>query len=177
MPDACENCGGWETERFRFLTLEFDVAKANKLVTEERETRVIPETFLRGVGIPLEPITCLNCGVNLDACTCEKKSWHLPMVHVNEKHLAHLQEPERPGLIATLLWKKKPDDDLGKSFTALLIDGNHRAVRAFRERREFRAVMLTPQESWDILSGFTKSLLNPNTKAGKARLAELGWDK
>jgi|SRR5271157_5526441 len=174
----CENCGSWENERFRFLALEFDVAGANKLVVEGRETRVVPESFLRALGLPLDPVKCESCGVAVDDCACGKLSYRMPLgTGINEKHLEHLQEPERPGLIATVLHKKKVGDDQRSGYLPLLIDGNHRAVRAFREGREFKAVMLTPQESWSILSGPTKSLLNPNTKAGKARLAELGWDK
>jgi hypothetical protein len=171
----CSNCGDYNNEFFRMFATEFNVAEANKLVVEGRETRVVPEAFLRSVGLPLDPVKCLNCSAPVDDCTCGKTSHHISMVHINEKHLAHLQDPNRPGIIAMLLWKKPQGDSNAAKCSAILIDGNHRAVRAFREGREFRAIMLTPQETWKIMSGHTSACLNPNTKAGKARLAELGW--
>jgi hypothetical protein len=169
---ACPNCGGFEHERFRFVAIEFDVAKANQLIAG-RETRVVPEKFLRGMGLPLEPEKCLNCGDPVFRCTCGHTEHHLSVVHINEEHLAHIPEPEKPGVIATILWKKSNG---GPEYSAILIDGNHRAVRSFREGREFRAVMLTPQESWDILLDQVGTVQNPNTKAGKAKLAKLGWN-
>jgi len=168
----CDNCGNYENERFRMLALEFDVAAANKLVTPERPLRTVPKAFLEGIGLPLEEEKCLNCGVVISQCSCGKKSHHMSMVYINEPHLAHLQDPERPGILATVLWAK-PDG--GPKMSAILIDGNHRAVRAHREGREFKAIMLTPTETWKIVDGLTKCIVNPSTKKGKAILAELGW--
>ena len=65
-------------------------------------------------------------------------------------------------IIAVIL-RKKP---LGESrYVHILIDGNHRAVRAHREGREFKAIVLTPQETWEIASGLS-DIQNPNTKKG-----------
>jgi len=170
----CDNCGSFENERFRLLALEFDVAAANKLVTPARATRVVPEAFLRGMGLPLEEEKCLNCKTPVAKCSCGKCSFHVSLIYVNEEHLSHIQDPERPGILATVLWAKPGD---GPKMYAILIDGNHRAVRAHREGREFRAIMLTPTETWGIMSGLTKCAVNPKTKKGKAILAELGWSE
>ena len=169
---ACDNCGPHENEFFRMMALEFDVAAANKLVTPDRATRVVPEHFLNGMGLPLEEEKCLNCGATVSTCSCGKCSHHMSMVYINESHLAHIEDPLRPGILATILWAK-PEG--GPKMSAILIDGNHRAVRAHREGREFKAIMLTPTETWKIMSGMTKCAVNPGTKKGKTILAELGW--
>ena len=169
---SCDNCGPHEHEFFRMVSLEFDVAAANKLVTPGRPTRVVPQNFLRGMGLPLEEEKCLNCGAPISTCSCGKMSHHMSMVYINEQHLAHLEDVNRPGIIATVLWAKPGD---GAKYSAILIDGNHRAVRAAREGREFKAIMLTPTETWKIMSGLTKCAVNPGTKKGKAILAEMGW--
>jgi hypothetical protein len=171
---ACSNCGSHENDCFRMMSLEFDVAAANELITSERPVRVVPQSFLRGSGLPLEKEKCLNCRAEVSECSCGHTEYHISMVYINEQHLDHIQEPERPGIIATVFWAKPGG---GRKYSAILIDGNHRAVRAFREGREFKAIMLTPTETWKIMSGFTKCAVNPSTKKGKAILVELGWSE
>jgi hypothetical protein len=178
MPEICDNCGSVESEWFRFWSMTFDVTAANKLVTPERETRVLPENYMRGLGLPLDPITCDNCEAEISVCNCGKKAYSMPLgTAINEEHLSHLTDLDRPGIIAVILHKKKKED-VKQPYSAVLIDGNHRAVRAYREKREFKIITLTPQETWDILDkSSSPNLVNPNTKAGKKALAELGWDK
>jgi hypothetical protein len=176
MSETCDNCGSFEFERFSWFALEFDVAAANKLVVPERETRVVPEAFLRGMGLQLELPKCLNCSALVPECKCGNLSYNMTMgTGINDKHLAHLNDLDRPGVIAVILYKKP----MGESkYMSILIDGNHRAVRAHREGREFKAIVLTPQESWKIMTDHLGSLAqNPNTKKGKEILKALGWDK
>ncbi len=62
-------------------------------------------------------------------------------------------ENDRPGIIASL--KTKLSDDIFH----ILIDGNHRAVKSFREGKEFRVVVLSIEETWGCIIGESRHLL------------------
>lgn len=73
------------------------------------------------------------------------------MVNIDEKHLPNV-DTAKPGIIAQLTFKD------GYRFTPL-IDGNHRATKCLQEGKQFTAHVLTPEESWKVMTSVTPPLL------------------
>ena len=77
-------------------------------------------------------------------------AWLRRHVAITEQHLDHLPDDvlDEPGIIVVIETAEAPGAPL-REF-AILIDGSHRAARALRDRRRFRAYLLTEQEQASI---------------------------
>jgi hypothetical protein len=122
---------GGEVYTFTFLTpegpaeLTWDIDAARRLLAERpREPRLLnPHSLL---------------------------AWLRRYVTITEQHLDHLPDDvlDEPGIMAIIETAEAPGAPL-RAF-AILIDGSHRAARAVRDGRRFRAYLLTEQEQASI---------------------------
>jgi hypothetical protein len=77
-------------------------------------------------------------------------AWLRRHVTITEQHLDHLPDDvlEEPGIMVVIETAEAPGAPL-REF-AILIDGSHRAARAVRDGRRYRAYLLTEQEQASI---------------------------
>ncbi len=144
--EVCNNCPSpeWDGyERFRMLDLVFDIKLARDIVaSNERERFEVTPEKLRGLAVPIDPEEDWKIGED----GIKRKSIHMG-TYVNEKHLAHIPEDklEEPVIVVPLrIWSKKEKNDIS---CHILIDGNHRAVRRYREGKTVYAYLLTEREA------------------------------
>lgn len=131
----CSQCPEPESagfERFRFLATEFDVKQAREIISASpREPLEVSYQQLRSLGLALDP---------------EGETLHMG-TYVSEEHMAHIpaDKVSEPLLIVPLrIYSRKEKNDI-KSH--ILIDGNHRATRLYREGKQVTAYLLTEKEA------------------------------
>ncbi len=133
----------------------FDVQKAEKIVASTpHDTHVAPKEFLEGfVG-------------RVEDDKEDATSFNLFNVGINKEHLKQV-DITKPGIVAVITYKA--DKKQGETKGHILIDGNHRAKKSLQEGREFKVYVLTPKETWEVMSKRTprfllKNLVNPTVR-------------
>jgi hypothetical protein len=88
-------------------------------------------------------------------------AWLRRYVAITEQHLDHLPDDvlDEPGVMVVIETAEAPGAPL-RGF-AILIDGSHRAARALRDGRRFRAYLLTEQEQASIATYTPNGKIEP----------------
>jgi hypothetical protein len=86
-----------------------------------------------------------------DVVTPSKEFIDSRLVQTDPKHVDEV-DTSIPGIIAQITFGD------GTRFTPL-IDGNHRAEKCVKEGKPFQAYILTPEESWDVMTCCTPAFM------------------
>ena len=157
----------WEGEMFRYFGLSFDVEEAERIIeAAPRPAHAAPRAFLESF-VGAEPAQGATGATGGDG------SIDLLSVGLNRKHVDEVDET-KPGIVATMVFK--PDKRHPEpSANHILIDGNHRAKKRLRMGLDSMEVhVLTPEETWRVVSGHTppallRGYVNPTAKPRKRK--------
>lgn len=152
-----------DNEVFSYFGMNFDVDLAERLIQQSpHESRVAPRAFLESFVSVDEDEPDENGVTHID----------ITKHHINKDHLQNV-DITKPGIVAQITFKAEKGRP--EQHASTLIDGNHRAVRAIKEDKEFRVYILTPEESWEVMAEATypallKHYVNPTKKKPTTKL-------
>ena len=165
---SLKNASGGEV--FEYFGMRFDVDLAEQLIKQSpHESRVAPRAFLESFVNTAEEEPDESGVTHID----------ITKHHINKEHLPEV-DITQPGIVAQMTFKAEKGRP--EQHFSMLIDGNHRAVKALKENKEFRVYVLTPEESWKVMAKLTyppllKHYINPTKKKKAAQLLFHGSQK